>query len=109
MGASMSFTITKTSYGPVLTLDDNTFTIMDGQDMIQAYEEVPDLLAIIEDHLMVILREAFDETLQALEAGIQMNSSLVYGYLNAYNQFNGFKNGFLPNYLRQLADVERHN
>jgi len=104
----MSITITKTSYGPILALGDRTFTLMDGQDMIVAYEEVADFLDVVERHLVTTLREAFDEALQAFEAGIQMNSSLVYGYLNAYNQFNGFKNGFLPNYLRQVAEAERH-
>lgn len=103
----MSVTITKTSYGPVFANGDRMFTILDGQDMIAAYDDSATFIQDVERHLIETLREAFDEALQAFEAGIQMNSSLVYSYLNAYNQFNGFKNGFLPNYLRQVAEVER--
>lgn len=109
MGSTMSnITFHKSSYGPIFVVEDRMFTVHDHPEMVRAFDEIPNFVDLVEKHLIETINEVVAEAFEALTDGYQYPTQVVFGYFNAFQVFSGFKHGFLPGYMKQIAH-SNHN
>ena len=99
------FEIHSTTNGPIIVSDKRLISLSDDDAMIGLCVEDESIIEKLEEHVLLELRSATDDFIDATSAGINPPPTKIYSYISAVQMLWIFKNHRWVAYLDALEEA----
>jgi len=104
---SKSLQIRATSNGPIIIDGDKLIVLTDDDLLIELCENDPNVLDMIQSHIVETLRSSMKDFTEAVEVDINGPPNMIYSYISAAQQFFMFKTHRWYQYLIAIEETNQ--